>query len=314
LLVQYYKPGYNSRLFLFSDGLVNEGVKDKNVIQTRVENDIYVKSQITVSAFGLGDDFDEELMRGIADKGNGAYFFIEGAESIPAFVDFALKYILKMVGMGAFLKVRGTNGAIVTKIYGHTVEGAKLGDLREENIRTVLVKLNVKGDVVQGEVPVLNYELVYKKKENEEEKIAGSLSLIFTENEQEMINGMNPEVKIKLAIQKVAAKDKKLVKLMDEESDDDNNENNNDVNDDNDDEDKPVKFSKKTMKLIELQSKVIQLYEEVLDYDRDLFNGENKIESMLETARKTLDEIKENGATKKIRKDIHHQGYTYSRG
>ena len=72
-----------------------------------------------VSAFGLGDDFDEELMKGIAEQGSGAYFFIEGSSAIPQFTSFALKGLFKLVGSDALLTLRGLNGGVVKKIYGH---------------------------------------------------------------------------------------------------------------------------------------------------------------------------------------------------
>ncbi len=50
---------------IFLDGLVNQGVKDqatifKNVCEIREKG-------VSVSAFGIGSDFDEELMKSISE-------------------------------------------------------------------------------------------------------------------------------------------------------------------------------------------------------------------------------------------------------
>ena len=44
-------------------------------------------SGVGTSSFGIGSDFDETMMKGIADKGNGTYFFIDEAHEIPSIVD-----------------------------------------------------------------------------------------------------------------------------------------------------------------------------------------------------------------------------------
>jgi len=48
---------------------------------------------VTISSFGLGDDFDEDLMHGIAREGEGDYFFISSAQEITKFMSQALKGI-----------------------------------------------------------------------------------------------------------------------------------------------------------------------------------------------------------------------------
>lgn len=103
---------------------------------------------IQISAFGLGDDFDQVLMKGIADigiylkkfhsglntylltlKGVGIYFYVKNSDLIPAFVEFALNFLKKSVVCNAVLKLRGTGNSFVTKIYGDhdLVKGANLG-------------------------------------------------------------------------------------------------------------------------------------------------------------------------------------------
>lgn len=51
-----------------------------------------------VSAFGLGLDFDEDLMHGIAREGRGDYYFISCAEEITKFMSQALKGIQSLMG------------------------------------------------------------------------------------------------------------------------------------------------------------------------------------------------------------------------
>jgi len=221
-------------------------------IMNRVQDQIHKKSKIGVSAFGLGSDFDEVLMKGISDKGRGAYFFIEGAGAIPQFVEFALKFVLEMVGSDAVLHIRGKNGAVLSKIYGHyegLEEGAWLGDMKANNVRSFLTEFEVRGDIEDsGDVDILTYKLCYKKKGGVEEAIDSDMKIRFTDNKDCIV--YHPDVRVKVAVQLTAEIDKKLLKLMEEDDEvvsDDSDDNKN--NDNTDKEDKEKKFTKKTTKI-----------------------------------------------------------------
>jgi len=65
-----YTPAIQ-RMFVFSDGQVNEGVQEPKLLYEAVEN--YVsKHGITINSFGIGEDFNEDLMTGLARVGKVA--------------------------------------------------------------------------------------------------------------------------------------------------------------------------------------------------------------------------------------------------
>eukprot|EP00041_Stephanoeca_diplocostata_P023218 m.565929 g.565929 ORF g.565929 m.565929 type:complete len:572 (-) comp22246_c0_seq2:329-2044(-) len=179
------------RVFLFSDGMVNRGITNPAEIFSVVDG--YVKEGITISTFGIGEDFDEALMTGIARRGKGSYTFLDTAENIPKLVSKSIHSLLALAGSEACLEVQGLNGAVVTKIYGtagddmlpdefrsenedlqtpdgiaqqHAPVGCRtmLGDLHMDNIKQVLVELNFtpSSAVPVPSIPVLQYRLVYK--------------------------------------------------------------------------------------------------------------------------------------------------------
>eukprot|EP01090_Pellita_catalonica_P019941 TRINITY_DN6925_c0_g1_i4.p2 TRINITY_DN6925_c0_g1~~TRINITY_DN6925_c0_g1_i4.p2 ORF type:complete len:351 (+),score=86.84 TRINITY_DN6925_c0_g1_i4:245-1297(+) len=288
LLEAHKQEGYASRLFMFSDGQVNVGIQDKAEIFKRTFA-LYKDKNIKSSAFGLGKDFDEEIMKGIAENGNGAYFFIEGADSMSEFVDFALNYILKMVASDAILKVRGEGKGIVTKLFGYDdVRQANLGDLREENVRTVVVELEIRADKDATE-KIATYELIFKDPAGKapDGKISGSVSATFTADEALIDAGKNHLVQIKLALQESAELDKKLVRCMDQS---------------------------KTKKAIVVQQEQVTLLESVVDTDEKVFSGANKVASILKQAKEGLEKLKKQGVTEAARKEADHRGYTVRRG
>jgi len=281
VIMEHQKQGFTPRIFLFSDGLVNEGIKDKAKIQQLIADDIYTKNKIKVSAFGLGDDFDEELMKGIAEVGNGAYFFIEGSATIPKFVEGALSGLLRTFGSDAVLKIRGANGGIVKQIYGYDLmAGATFGDLRADNVRAVVCEMEVKPDAKLAEEEILKYELRYLHGEEKAIKVMdGALKIKYTDNENDVVKSRDPVVKIKVVVQKTADIDTELVKLMD---------------------------SGKRQEAIALQEKQIELFKSVLELDT---TGEYHIASELKQAEEALVKLKDESNDREVRKVVHHRGY-----
>jgi len=140
--------------------------------------------------------------------------------------------------------------------------------------------------------------------------IEGDLRMSCTEN-RDCIE-QHPDVRVKVVVQKTAEIDKKLLKLMDEE--DDGGDSGSDDKNNNQEEDKEVKYSKKQQNLINLQEKQIKLFVDVLEIDENVLNGKNRIKSLLEQARESLEKIKRKESKKKMKKEVHHKVYMKSRG
>merc|ERR1740123_1948445 len=151
------------RIFLFSDGRVNVGVTDPTAIKRSVA--AWAVAGITTGSFGIGADFDEPLMRGIASSGQGRYQFLGKTEDIPKLVSKSVHDLLDLYASEATLDIRGGERTIVSKVYGgHDHEDADggqtsngtglmhLGDIHSDNLRVVLVELEVSpsGGLQQG--------------------------------------------------------------------------------------------------------------------------------------------------------------------
>ncbi|CAF5073145.1 unnamed protein product, partial [Rotaria sp. Silwood1] len=165
LLDKYSYSGYSRRMFIFSDGQANVGLKTRAELTNLVAG--YNKKGIITDSFGIGADFDAEIMKGIADTGGAKFFFLESAQVIQSLVTKALMSVFNVCGSQARLIIRGKNGAIVTKIWGHDniIEGANLGDLHSNNLRSVLCDFNVSGTANGdgSDTETLAYELRYNR-------------------------------------------------------------------------------------------------------------------------------------------------------
>ncbi|CAF1525103.1 unnamed protein product [Rotaria magnacalcarata] len=201
-------------MFIFSDGQANIGLQTRAELTNLVAG--YNQKGIITDSFGIGADFDAEIMKGIADTGGAKFFFLESAQVIEPLVTKALMSVFKVCGSQTRLILRGKNGAIVTKIWGHDniVVGANLGDLHNDNLRSVLCDFYVPGtkNGDENDVETLAYELQYNRPNDvasEPIVIKGTLLLELAEDET-LINTIDPRVKTIYAIQMAADMDAKI--------------------------------------------------------------------------------------------------------
>jgi Ca-activated chloride channel family protein len=218
LLDKYVHDGFSRRMFVFSDGQANVGKKTRAELTDIVTG--FNNKGIITDSFGIGADFDGEIMKGIADAGGSRFFFLESAQVIEPFVTKALMSVFGVCGSQARLIIRGKNGAVVTKIWGHEniVAGASLGDLHANNLRSVLCEFTTSGTANANgtEVETLTYELRYSRPNDSNgipTVINNTLFLKFVEDES-LVLEIDPRVKTMYATQTAADMDARIAQLV----------------------------------------------------------------------------------------------------
>ena len=203
----------NQKIFLFSDGLVNAGIQDpKKILELATSiSDL----GISLDSFGVGDDFNEDLMRDIGEYGCGRFLYVEDSNAMEQFVSFAMKGILSLVARHAKLKVRGVGEGVAEKMYGgDLVKGFVLNDLTTNNSRGVLVEVSCAPKEEREKVGILRWELVYDDLEGVERKLEGVVEVGVTEDEKK-VGERNVVVEVALAIRKAVEVDEEVEKLLD---------------------------------------------------------------------------------------------------
>lgn len=116
-------PERQNRVLLLSDGESTTGVANDARVLTLAE--AYAARGISVSTIGMGESFDPVLMRGLAETGGGAFYFVEDPAAVEeVFVEEAQAFLLPLarnvvieaeVADGYELRgVFGTQRAVVT--------------------------------------------------------------------------------------------------------------------------------------------------------------------------------------------------------
>lgn len=111
-----------SRVFLLSDGLANRGVKDPRQIGLTAQQ-AYRETGISLSTFGVGNDYDENLMITLAEYGGGTANFIGLPDEIPNVFAEELQDLLAVVAQNAKLELSYPADLLrFDRHYGHPVQ------------------------------------------------------------------------------------------------------------------------------------------------------------------------------------------------
>ncbi len=157
-----YNQEYVNRVLLLSDGLANEGITDESQLQEIAKN-MKFDNDISLSTFGVGLDYNENLMMNLAEFGSGNYYFIENPSQIPTIFEEEMNGLLNVVAQGMMLHIDIPNGVKVKQTYGYERSVTQsdnallvnLGDLSSENTKALMV-------VLEGFNTLPTYEIATK--------------------------------------------------------------------------------------------------------------------------------------------------------
>uniref|UniRef100_A0A7S0WEN2 VWFA domain-containing protein n=1 Tax=Hemiselmis tepida TaxID=464990 RepID=A0A7S0WEN2_9CRYP len=75
-------------VFLFTDGLANEGVTETGRLVAMLRKALDKSPRVRVFTFGFGEDHSPQMLKALAEAGSGTYYYIETEDRIPtAFAD-----------------------------------------------------------------------------------------------------------------------------------------------------------------------------------------------------------------------------------
>jgi Ca-activated chloride channel family protein len=134
--------GRVNKVFLASDGQANEGVSDRGALLRLARREL---AGATLSTFGIGDDYDEDLMSTLAAQAGGRARYIDSPEILPEAFRAELNRASSLVARDVRIRVTGLSGASVQRVLGFEADGGwvRLPDFAAGEERNVFVKLAV---------------------------------------------------------------------------------------------------------------------------------------------------------------------------
>lgn len=114
LTAQHLNPEALNRVLLLSDGQANSGETRPDVIAQHVRG--LTARGVSTSTIGLGRDYQEDLLRAMADAGDGNFEHIEDAEALPAFFAAELQGFSRTVGQTVSLGLEPNPALQVSRV------------------------------------------------------------------------------------------------------------------------------------------------------------------------------------------------------
>ncbi|AWV89698.1 vWA domain-containing protein [Bradymonas sediminis] len=154
-----------NRVILVSDGEATIGNTNPDVFRKMAQT--YRAQGVSLSTIGVGLDYNEDLMAGMADEGAGNYYFVDAPSSAVAIFERELDSLAKTVAKNTAVLLSFGDGVILEDVYGfaHQNVGSKvaisLAEFQSGENKNILLKLRV--DPSKGGVfPLMNATLSYK--------------------------------------------------------------------------------------------------------------------------------------------------------
>jgi Ca-activated chloride channel family protein len=211
-------PQHLSRVLLLTDGEANEGIVEYADIIGEARN---LRARgATVSTIGVGIEYNEELMSGIAKNTGGNYYYIDAIDRIPEVFARELKHVFGTVATGASLSFRLPEGVELTHVYGYEAArggsrvSVMLPDLPAGETLSVLAQLAMKPHpparyrVVQGELTFRYFG------QGAPEKLSGSFVVEFTTDKDKILGGIDPLVEGVMREKDIVANLKRAAQMM----------------------------------------------------------------------------------------------------
>lgn len=158
--VEKYKSNdFVNRVLLMSDGLANHGISDSATLVQAVAAKLEATG-IGLSTFGVGADFNENLMQSLAEYG-GNYYFIGSPDEIPNIFAKELNGLLLVAAQNLSLSIDLPEGVVLDKVFAYRYKQENrtikidFRDIFSEEKKAVLFRFKVD--------PQANHTLVFKE-------------------------------------------------------------------------------------------------------------------------------------------------------
>jgi len=139
---------YVNRVLLLTDGLANKGITEPERLN-KIASGKFGEEGIALSTFGLGAEYDEDLLTQMAESGRGNYYYIDKTDKIPEIFAKELDGLLNVVAQNTTVSIELPSGVKCEKVYGYpyTQEGNKiivaLNDIFSKEDKVFLLKVKL---------------------------------------------------------------------------------------------------------------------------------------------------------------------------
>lgn len=162
---RYMRDETINRVILVSDGEATVGNTSPRVFRQMAQT--YLSQGVSLTTIGVGLDYNEDVMAGMADEGAGNYYFIDAPASAVKMFETEMDSLARTVAKNTAILLSFGEGVTLQDVYGfsHRQVGDKvaisLAEFRSGENKNILVKLRVDPGS-DGLFSLMNATLSYK--------------------------------------------------------------------------------------------------------------------------------------------------------
>lgn len=169
---KYLQLEHLNRVILLSDGLANVGERNPDVIGNAVNG--LSKRGVSTTTMGIGDDFNEDLMQGMALSGDGNYYFIQNPDQLPSIFNAELQGIMATIGQKVSLGINPFSPVALVDVF-NDLEKTEYGRYKLPNLiagNQFDLVLRLKVPPMSESVPLVKFRLAYDDNETRSRKVS----------------------------------------------------------------------------------------------------------------------------------------------
>lgn len=195
-----------NRIVLLSDGLANVG-PDSPAEMGRLGVSL-IKEGISVSAVGVGDDYDEDILTALAQNSDGNFYFVENSRDLLPIFSRELGSALNVAAKSINIHIECPQGVKPQGILGHDcrINGNSIdlffNQVYGGHAKSLIFQIEVPPNAPDKKITVASLRMNYKDAESGKKYSAERMvSVSFSKNKNLVAESYNTDVLNEVALQ-----------------------------------------------------------------------------------------------------------------
>ncbi|MDR2551351.1 MAG: VWA domain-containing protein [Desulfobulbus sp.] len=114
------RPNAVNKVLLLSDGLANIGITDPRQLTAMAEHQ--AQERVSLSTFGVGLDFNEDLMADLSERGRGMYYFIDDPRHVETMLTKEFNATRQLAARDVRLTLHWQAGVRVAEVFANSFQ------------------------------------------------------------------------------------------------------------------------------------------------------------------------------------------------
>ena len=209
-----------NRIILLSDGKANSGPSSPKALGDLGAS--LRKEGISVTTWGLGNGYNEDLMDQLAQRSDGNHTFIESPQQLAGIFEAEFGDILSVVAQEVSIEVKCAAGVRPVKVLNREAEISgqriitQLNQLYSRQEKYILIEVEVPATEANETRKIADVDIAYANMLTETtDEISSALSVKFTRSKEVVQKSTNEEAMTEVVLQKATVANKLATSLRD---------------------------------------------------------------------------------------------------